>query len=378
MRIDSNKYTVAELLEMLDRRDLTINREYQRHSGPWPSGARSYFIDTVIEGYPFPKLYMYEFIRAGRIKKELIDGQQRLFAIRDFVDGEFGLSTATQHPGLRYASMGDDVQERFMAYPIPVGVVRNARQNEIIQMFRRMNAYTPPFNSAERRHSTFNGCFKWFINELSAELNEFFLEYNVFTKRQMLRMADAEFLSDCILAMERGITSTSPGNLRSIYKKYDDQFNSAGNYGKQIKFAVKYITAHFFNLRKSHMMKPYALLSLLTAIIHARYEIPALSKQVGIFRTGNVSPDPKQASELLLALAEAHEINEDSNEYAQYTWGCSVATNGAGRRLARILGVLQALGYGNPRVIDNDLAKLLPTRTRSTPSDARKRTPETI
>lgn len=361
MRIDSNQYRVAELLEMLDRRDLTINREYQRGSGLWPSGARSYFIDTVIEGYPFPHLYMYEFIQSGRIKKELIDGQQRLLAIRDFVDGEFALSSATRHPGLRYRSMGDDAQERFMAYPILVDVVRNARQSEIIQMFRRMNAYTPPFNSTEERHSTFNGCFKWFINELSDELNEFFLEYNVFTKRQILRMADVEFLSECVLAMDRGIINTNPEHLRSIYKKYDDRFSSASLYGEQIRFAVEYITAHFFNLRKSYMMKPYALLSLLTAMIHARYEIPALSKQVGICRTKNVSPDPKQASGLLLALAEAHEANDDSNEYAQYTWGCSAATSRAGRRLARILGVFQALGYSNPRVIDDDLAKLLPT-----------------
>ena len=361
MRIDSNKYSVAELLAMLDRRDLTINREYQRGSGLWPSGARSYFIDTVIRGFPFPNLYMYEFLQSGRARKELIDGQQRLLAIRDFVGGEFALSSETRYPGLRYSSMEEDVRERFLAYPIPVDVVRNARKDEIIQMFRRMNAYTLPLNSAEKRHSTFNGCFKWFINELNDDLNEFFLEYNVFTKRQMLRMADSEFLTECVLAMERGIISTGPRDLQSMYQKYDDRFNDAALYRDQIKFAIEYVRDHFFALRRSHMMKPYALLSLLTAIIHARYEIPALSQQVDIDRTGSVSQDRNGASELLLALAEAHEAKDDSDAYAQYTWGCSAATNRAGRRLARILGGFRALGYCNPKVIDNDIAKLLPT-----------------
>lgn len=360
MRIDNNKYSVAELLAMLNRRDLTINREYQRGPGLWPSGARSYFIDTVIGGYPFPNLYMYEFIQSGRVKKELVDGQQRLLTIKDFVGGEFALNSETRHPGLRYSDMKEDLQEKFMAYPIPVDVVRNARKDEIIQMFRRMNAYTLPLNSAEKRHSTFNGYFKWFINELNDELNEFFLEYNVFTKRQMLRMADAEFLSDCVLAMECGIISTSPGHLRSLYKKYDNQFSNATLYKQRIRFAVGYVRDHFCDLRKSYMMKPYSLLSLLTAIIHARYEIPALSRQVEIARTGNVSLDPNQASELLLALAEAHETKDDRTEYAQYTWGCSGATTRAGRRLARILGVFHALGYRNPLVIDDDIAKLLP------------------
>ena len=360
MRIDSNKYSVAELLDMLDRRDLTINREYQRGSGLWPSGARSYFIDTVIGEYPFPSLYMYEFIQSGKVRKELIDGQQRLLTIKDFVDGAFALSSETRHPGLRYSNMEEDVRERFMAYPIPVDVVRNARKDEILQMFRRMNAYTLPLNAAEKRHSTFNGSFKWFINELNDELNEFFIEFNVFTKRQMLRMADAEFLSECVLAMESGIVSTSPGDLRSLYKKYDARFNSATLYGDRIRFAVEYVRDNFFDLRKSHMMKPYALLSLLTAILHARYEISALSQQVQVRRTGSVSSDPNRASALLLALAEAHETKDPSEQYAQYIWGCLAGTNGAGRRLARILGVFQALGYHNPEVIDNDIAKLLP------------------
>lgn len=360
MRIDSNKYSVAELLDMLNRRDLTINREYQRGSGLWPSGARSYFIDTVIGEFPFPNLYMYEFIQSGKVKKELIDGQQRLLTIKDFVAGGFALSSETQHPGLRYSSMEEDDREKFMAYPIPVDVVRNARKDEIIQMFRRMNAYTLPLNSAEKRHSTFNGHFKWFINELNGELNEFFLEFNVFTKRQMLRMADAEFLSDCVLAMERGIVSTNPGDLRSLYKKYDARFSNATLYRNRIRFAVEYVRDHFFDLRKSYMMKPYALLSLLTAIIHARYEIPALSQQVEVGRTGNVSPNPNRASEQLLALAEAHETKDPSKQYAQYIWGCLAGTNGAGRRLARILGVFRALSYHNPKVVDNDIAKLLP------------------
>lgn len=361
MRIDSNKYSIAELLEMLDRRDLTINREYQRGAGLWPSGARSYFIETVIEEYPFPNLYMYEFMQSRKVKKELIDGQQRLLTIRDFVAGEFALSGDTRHPGLKYSTMDAEVREKFLSYPIPVDIVRNARKDEIIQMFRRMNAFTLPLNSAEKRHSTFNGNFKWFINDLNNELNEFFLEYNVFTKRQMLRMADAEFLTDCVLAMERGIVSTSPKDLRSIYKKYDDEFTIAGLYGDQIKCAVDYVTHHFFDLRKSYMMKPYALLSLLTAIIHARDEIPALSQQVEIGRTGSFSPDSKTASRQLLALAEAHETKDQTDEYALYTWGCSAGTNRASRRLARILEVFRALGYPSPRVIDNEIAKLLPT-----------------
>src|SRR3546814_1570058 len=37
----------------------------------------------------------------------------------------------------------------------------------------------------EKRHSSFQGAFKWFINHLADELNEFFAEFGVFTNRQI-------------------------------------------------------------------------------------------------------------------------------------------------------------------------------------------------
>src|SRR3546814_12444761 len=76
-------------------------------------------------------------------------------------------------------------------------------------MFRIINAYTLPLNEPEKRHSSFQGAFKWFINHLADELNEFFVEFGVFTNRQIVRMSDAELLTDCVLAMERGVVSTS-------------------------------------------------------------------------------------------------------------------------------------------------------------------------
>src|SRR5262249_15983658 len=62
MNINTNNYSVLEILNMLDRRELLVNQDYQRGSGLWPDGASSYFIDTILEGFPFPKIYMYEFL----------------------------------------------------------------------------------------------------------------------------------------------------------------------------------------------------------------------------------------------------------------------------------------------------------------------------
>jgi hypothetical protein len=56
MQVTRNVFTIADLVKWLDEKSLIINRDYQRGSGLWPINARSYFIDTILNGYPFPKV----------------------------------------------------------------------------------------------------------------------------------------------------------------------------------------------------------------------------------------------------------------------------------------------------------------------------------
>jgi hypothetical protein len=261
MNINTNNYSILEIINMLERRELVVNQEYQRGSGLWPPGPSSYFIDTILEGYPFPKIYMYEFLdRSSRgIRKEIVDGQQRIKTITRFFQDEFALKSDTTNAGLKFSDLDPDTQERFLSYAVSVDVIRNATKSQILQMFRRMNAYTLPLNEAEKRHSSFEGEFKWFINELTDGLNDFFVSFDVFTNRQIVRMSDAELLTDCILAIERGVISTSATDLRGLYKRYDEAFPNAGSYRDVLKQTFDYIGGELGPLRRTFMMKPYAV-----------------------------------------------------------------------------------------------------------------------
>ena len=160
----------------MDRRDLIINPEYQRGPGLWPAGARSYFIDTILTGFPFPKLYFYEYIDRENKKprRELVDGQQRARTILAYIADEFAIGGDSEYKGQRFRDLPPETQERFLSYSVAVDVVRNATRGDILQKFRRMNAYTLPLNRAEQRHATFFGEFKWFINSVTDSYAEFF------------------------------------------------------------------------------------------------------------------------------------------------------------------------------------------------------------
>lgn len=343
---------------MLSRRELVVNSGYQRGSGIWPEGPSSYFIDTILSGYPFPKIYLYEFMdRPSRLpKKELVDGQQRIGTIQRYVNDEFAIRGESTFSGLKFSDLDPEVQDSFMSYTVSADVIRNARRAEILQMFRRMNAYTLPLNSAEKRHSSYQGAFKWSINELTDHLNEFFQEFGVFTPRQIVRMSDAELISDCVLAMEEGIVSTSDKDLANLYRKYDEIYHESIDHGSKITSSVDFIIAEFSNLRGSHLMKPYALHSLITALIHARYGIPQIETATQTASIGMFAIAPHRAANNLLALAHAHEAKEIEGPYGKYVWGASAGTNRINRRLARVSAILRALGMNVPAGVDADLS----------------------
>src|ERR1700676_4004673 len=99
MVINHSDYTVSELVDRFKKKELIINRSYQRSADIWPDSAKVYFIDTILEKYPFPKIYLYQAYDRARKKPivQVVDGQQRLMTIIDFMNDKFRLSKASKN-----------------------------------------------------------------------------------------------------------------------------------------------------------------------------------------------------------------------------------------------------------------------------------------
>ncbi len=357
MQINPNNYSVIEILEMLEQKKLIVNRDYQRGGGLWPDAPSAYFIDTILEGFTFPKIYVYEYMdRASRgLRKEIVDGQQRIGAIDRFYKDKFKLRSPGPNEGKKYSELDEETQDKFLSYSVPVDVIRNASIAEILQMFRRMNAYTLPLNEAEKRHSSFHGLFKWFVNGMADNYDEFFVEFGVLTRKQITRMADAAIIADIILAIERGVISSSPKDLTNLYRKYDETFGSQDAYREKLGGVISFIISDLGDLRKSFMMKPYALHSLITALLHCKHGIAPISDEWGVAPLNSYSTDVERSKNLLRELADAHEGKEVDGPHAKYVWGCMSTTDRKTRRTARVAAILRALGATVPDAIDANL-----------------------
>ncbi len=346
MKVDEGKYSIAELIDWYSSKVLVPNKEYQRGSGLWPPSAKSYFIDTILKGYPFPKVYFHERLdmRTKRPHREIVDGQQRISTIAEFASNGFQLGiNAEAYQGKRFEDLTPEQQESFYSYTVSVDVIRNADRSEILSMFRRMNAYTLPLNAAEKRHSEFFGEFKDWVNTVLDRYGSLLVNWRVLTSRQIVRMADAEFIADLALAVDEGIVSTSPTKLSKLYRRYDVFFTAREEMDWEITSALDVIITDFSELQETHITRPHVFHSLICALIHRRYGLLGAQEMIGVGPKGSFFADRGRALVALKQLAEAYEFKDFNGPFGSFVRSASEGGNRAAQRAERIFYLCQAL-----------------------------------
>jgi len=337
MNINHSAYTIAELIERFNK-DIRVNQEYQRSGQVWPDSARAYFVDTILEGYPFPKLYFYQ-VYDKKMKKpmmEIVDGQQRIMTIIGFKNNEFRLTSSSQnYAGLSFAELPEEVQEKYLMTSVQVDVILSTEKSKLLEMFRRINAYTAPLNSAEKRHSKYQGRFKWYVTEIADRISGILEEYKILTPKQMIRMADAEYIAELLIVLDSGIVHKSAPAIEKIYKKYDTKYPVEKDYDAVITGFFNTLVKDFSVLKDTHLMKTYALHSFFTAFAHITHGIPNGEADLGFPCNRREVKKDKNTIERLKALAYAQEIKDEEGEYGNYVKASISTTTKANQRKVR-------------------------------------------
>ena len=346
MRVTSSTFTVAEYCEQMREKSIVVNHDYQRSDKIWPPAARSYLIETILLGYPIPKLSLYQTtdLKTKRTKKEIVDGQQRSQAISDFLDGRFRL-TKGEFAGKNFSQLQEAEQQRFVDYALTVDVFVGATSQEIRQVFRRMNSYTVPLNPQEKRHATHQGEFKWFVVTMVEQYSEACKTLGVFNERQLSRMADAALFSDVVYTLFEGIKSASDRLLDSYYQNNDDTFDHSAEAIERVMTAMDRVIS-WDALHGSSMMKMYNFYTLLLAISHA--ESPSTALNPAYQRDAPIVIDPQFALPNLAMLSDALENPINYPQLSEYISSCSKATNRIDPRKARFRWISKAL---EPRLL---------------------------
>ena len=342
MLVRNTGFTIAEYCSQMKDGAILVNRDYQRTATVWPPSARSYLIDTILLGYPIPKISLYQKtdLEMRKTVKEIVDGQQRSTAILDFFDDKLRITGKSKYSGQRFSDLEEDAQKTFVEYQLSVDLIVAADDNDIRQMFRRINSYTVPLNPEEQRHATHQGVFKWFIVGITEVYAPTLKRIEVFSERDLSRMKDAKLFTELVLARERGIETYSRAKLNKLYADHNTAFVEDDEVKRELDLGFERILS-WEDLHRVILLKPYNFYALMLAVIHSCQPIEALQKAHPVSIPGIAVDDVVLGR--LGELAGALEVEKPPANMQNFVNACIKATNTEKHRKERFSSFCRAL-----------------------------------
>ena len=244
--------------------------------------------------------------------------------------------------GKLYSELEDDYKHKFFNYSLSVDLFVSAIPEEIRETFRRINSYTVPLNPEEKRHSIYQGKFKWYIYNLSKIYDQNLLDIGVFTEKQLTRMADAKLLSEIIHTLLNGITTSTAKKLDELYKEYDKDFPFKKDIDDRFNTTMDIIIDQK-EIHKGPLMKSFNFYTLFLAITHTKKTV---DKLISAYKLPQKSYEYERNIVIsnLSNLADALEYPEKPpKKFKEFVIATQSKTNGAPSRKVRFEFFCKAL-----------------------------------
>lgn len=224
-----------------ERADINNSPDYQRGGGVWTPEKKRLLIDSILNGYDIPKIYLHKLTRDQReiagYTYAIIDGKQRLETIWQFMDGQWTLSDEFDYQddpsvnlsGLSYSDLAHSnpkIRIRFDSFVLPITCVETDDLELIEDMFSRLNEAVP-LNAAEKRNAI-GGDMVAAIRSVGS--HEFFKRFVSFGDKRFQHRESAARL----LLIEQGLLTQ--GKIADTKKEYIDAM--ARNYKQGHQLAV--------------------------------------------------------------------------------------------------------------------------------------------
>ncbi|HCU0732081.1 TPA: DUF262 domain-containing protein, partial [Enterococcus faecalis] len=249
-KFDENTKTISEINQLLRKDELIVDHSYQRRK-IWTNSDKIRLIETILLNYVVPSVYFWQsdiVPDTGESKVHIVDGQQRITAISDFVSGRLKLQSCfllderskVKYDNKYFSELEDEDKTKIWNYKISViEIDKSAQEQDVINMFNRLNLTEYTLNAQEKRHSN-KGKFHEFATELSN--NNFWDIVGIFNATDIKRMGDVTYCANIIILAKRGIVDQANINkpINEAYEKYKEVYPELEDDKKLIEMAINY------------------------------------------------------------------------------------------------------------------------------------------
>lgn len=235
---------VQRLYSWYQENRFDVNRRYQRKL-VWTIEEKRAFIDSLLKGFPVPLILVAEYERGDGPRYEIIDGMQRMNALFSFIEQNFDLGgkyfdldTMAETKQLLDDNKLNQVKPRLerkkcvqlASYPVPMSVYRIESEDDVDEVFRRINSNGKHLSRQELRMAGNTTQYANLVRDLSSRIRGdtslsdvlplskmkllsisnkdlsygldvnkiFWVEQGIITKEQLRNSTDEELISDTL------------------------------------------------------------------------------------------------------------------------------------------------------------------------------------
>jgi hypothetical protein len=238
MKTNPNNLAIYSLKNRRERID--PKPQYQR-GAVWSEKQKQLLIDSILRGYDIPKVYLRVLGENSEFEHEVVDGQQRLRAIWEFLSDGFPLGDDSKDfddlpdlTGKYFSDLNSDQQDRIGSFNLSITEIRHASDIEIRELFLRLQE-GKTLNPAEKRNAMVSN-LRDFVADLA--------KHKVFS---CINKKNTRFLYDdwaahvVALELADGATDLKANDLKKFYEKESD-FNVNSKKAAKIKRVFNFLS----------------------------------------------------------------------------------------------------------------------------------------
>ncbi|MDY6900314.1 MAG: DUF262 domain-containing protein [Cyanobacteriota bacterium] len=289
-----NFQTISWFWDLYNRGLLELDPPYQRRS-VWNQAYKDYFIDTVLNGYPAPAIFIYQEITSEGVSKvSIVDGKQRLSTLFQFAKNEFPVydeATIQRFRGKYFKDLETKDKQDFWKYQFAIEYLPSSDEQVIGNIFYRINRNVVKLTPQELRHARFSGIFITIVEELTnwmflclGKIYNNFPSLNGTSKKQM---KDVEMVAQLLLFLEEGAKSYSIDYLDRAFSERDTEWQEKDEIEIEFRNTIEQIEkildlSKEINLSKTRLKNQADFYSLFGAVAELnREEKLIINKKTG-------------------------------------------------------------------------------------------------
>lgn len=228
MHLTPSDPDIATIIRKIEEGRLDLQPNFQRGE-VWGKQKKQRLIDSILRGWHIPPIHVIQVPDSN--KQEVLDGQQRLAAIRDFFDDKFPIDGSHEPrdekiiklDGKTFSMLDKTTQASIEDFTIRILTISNYELGEPGELFYRLNQPTN-LTSAEQRNAYFGQA-----RQQVKELVELFARFDFNTQTigfSNSRMAYDDVIAKCLITIECNSLSTKvTSNLVTSRYRDSEGFN---------------------------------------------------------------------------------------------------------------------------------------------------------